>query len=174
MHSLVRKTLPAAVGILCCTVWISSAAADTFCSELTKIVAQSGDFESLKGEPVEGERFAAKTVMSGFRQCTVSPFRTTFSYTCETAPEVNAASAEKKWNEIGAGLGNCLKGDWMSRNAGKQNIFFADRKKGEAVSLSLREVAGFKREGNQLKTFPTYYNRLVVFPRKKMTKKSAN
>ena len=90
--------------------------------------------------------------------------------TCETAPEVNNASAEKKWLDIKAKLDVCLKGDWMSRNAGERNIFFADQKKGEALSLSLREVAGFKRVGNELKTFPTYYNRLSIFPRKKMTK----
>lgn len=162
-----RRTIPAVLGLLFCTAWASVALADTFCDELTKLIAQSGDFESLKGEPVEGERFEAKAQMSGFRQCTVTPFRKTFSYTCETAPEVSQSSAEKKWAELSDKLGTCLKGNWMSRNAGKQNIFFADRKKGEAVSLSLREVAGFKRVGNELKTFPTYHNSLSIFPRKK-------
>jgi len=172
MDRIFRKMIPAVFALLFSALLMGSVAAQMFCAELTKVLAQSGDFESLKGKPVEGERFEAKTAMSGFRQCTVTPFRRTFSYTCETAPEVNAASAEKRWNDLSAELGNCLKGDWMSRNAGKQNIFFADRKKGEALSLSLREVAGFKRVGNQLKTFPTYYNRLVVFPRKKMKQTS--
>lgn len=162
-----RGTIPAVFGLLFCTAWASVTLADTFCDELTKLIAQSGDFENLKGKAVEGERFEAKTTMSGFRQCTVTPFRKTFSYACETAPEVSQPSAEQKWAELSDELGSCLKGGWMSRNAGKHNIFFADRKKGEAVSLSLREVAGFKRVGNELKTFPTYHNRLSIFPRKK-------
>jgi len=170
MNRILRNVIPGVVGLSFCTIWINSAAADMFCAELTKIVAQSGDFEQLKGEPVAGERFAATTAISGFRQCTVTPFRSSFSYTCETAPEVSEASAEKRWNELSAKLGSCLKGDWMSRSAGKRNTFFADRKEGEALSLSMREVAGFKRVGNRLQTFPTYYNRLSVFPRKKMTK----
>lgn len=164
-------------GLLCLLfsgVWISSASADTFCAEITKIVAQSGDFASLKGEAVVGERFKAKTQMSGFLQCTVTPFRTQFSYTCETAPQVNEGGALKKWTALRGQLESCLRGNWLQRSAGKHNAFFADRKKGEALSLSMREVAGFRRVGNQLKTFPTYYNRLSVFPRKKVGTTKAN
>jgi len=174
MQYLPCKLISGVFGVLVLTLWASPGSASTFCNDITKIIAQSGDFASLKGAPVEGERFKAKTEINGFMQCTVAPFRNKFSYTCETAPEINQASADKKWTAIKGQLETCLKGSWLQRDAGKKNAFFADRKNGEALSLALREVAGFKRVGNQLKTFPTYYNRLSVFPRKKMKKKKAN
>lgn len=174
MQYRLGKIIPCILGLLLLGVWASSVAADSLCAEITKIVAQSDDFASLKGEAVIGERFKAKTQIKGFLQCTVTPFGKKFSYTCETAPGISEASALKRWTALKGQLENCLKGNWLQRNAGKHNAFFADRKKGEALSLSMREVAGFKRVGNQLKTFPTYYNRLSVFPHKKMKKKKAN
>jgi hypothetical protein len=174
MQNLLGKIIPCILGLLLLSVWASPVAADSLCAEITKIVAKSGDFVSLKGEAVEGERFKAKTQINGFLQCTVTPFKKKFSYTCETAPGVSETSALKRWTALKGQLENCLKGNWLQRNAGKHNAFFANLKTGEAMSLSMREVAGFRRVSNQLKTFPTYYNRLSVFPRKKMKKEKAN
>jgi len=174
MQNLLRKVMSIVFALFVFAVWANTVTADTFCADVQKIIAQSGEFKSLKGEPAEGERFKATTQITGFRQCTVTPFGNTFSYTCETAPNINQAAAMKQWTELKTNLEQCLTGDWLQREAGKHIAFFADRKKGEALSLGLREVAGFKRIGNQLKTFPTHYNRLSVFPRKQMKKKKTN
>lgn len=170
MQNPLRKVIPTVFGLLVFAAWANTVTADMFCADVQKIVRQSGDLKSLKGEPAEGERFKATTQITGFRQCTVTPFQETFSYTCETAPTINQAAAMKQWTDLRVNLEQCLAGNWMEREGGKHIAFFADRTKGEALSLSLREVAGFKRVGNQLKTFPTHYNRLSVFPRKQMKK----
>ena len=69
MRNTLAKRIPCILGLLLLCVWAGPVAADSFCAEITKIVAKSDDFVSLKGEAVVGERFKAKTQINGFLQC---------------------------------------------------------------------------------------------------------
>lgn len=163
-HALWKGVRGAVLSVLLLIFWVGSSTAASFCTELKEVVASSSDLSILKGPSVGPDRWEAKKKLSEFASCEVKPYRNGLIYSCETARDTARPAAEKKFEGLKNQLTGCL-GNWASRGGGERGLFLVNPI-GEAVELRLKEVAGFKREGDQMKTFPTWSTYMAVFPRR--------
>ena len=165
MHQTLLKGLGcAALGVSLVILWTQSATAAGFCTELKEVVASSSDLSALKGPSVGPDRWEAKKKLAEFASCEVKPYRNSLIYSCETARDTTKPAAEKRFQGLRNQLTGCLV-NWASRGGGERGVFVMNPL-GEAVELRFKEVAGFKREGDKMMTFPTWSTYLAVFPRR--------